>query len=391
MQKKEHNILICKNNRLKLQYPCICRYQSYQRSSVNDQIDIKDFRCNWGTFNDIQKIVLDAPVGTEAATLDVDSAFRCCPILPSQQWNHWNNSYYIDHNAPFSATSAGGVFGRVADAKSAILKSEKIGPSKNWVDDFIFFRFPTSLHPTPVFSYSLIDIYTLVEQHGWPWKESKTKPFALHFKYLGFVWNLDAKTIQIPEQKKHRYLQKLEPWQGGKKFSKKDVESVVGTLTTPFPVHSSFKKSTRNSLSYVIHLPHTKTHRHGQEVTLVDQQATINPITLLKRHLHINNIPSNTHLFSYMSPHGFSSLTKPIFLPQCNKIWHHFGYPCMTGHCFQIGGTTELLIAGTPPDVVKVMGRWSSDSFLRYWRSLNDLAPHYICHLHTRKYRRQHI
>jgi hypothetical protein len=203
------------------------------RSSVNSQINIDDFRCDWGTFNDIRMIVIDAPEGAEAATLDVDSAFRCCPILPSQQCNfiiHWNDSYYVDHNAPFGATSAGGVFGRVADAKSAILKSENLGPSKNWVDDFAFFRFPLTLLPTPTFSYSISDIYALARRLGWPWKESKTRPFSSEFKYLGFVWSLAAKTVQIPEQKKTRYLLKLAPWQVGQKFSRKEVESTLGTL-----------------------------------------------------------------------------------------------------------------------------------------------------------------
>lgn len=185
------------------------------RSSVNDQIDIDDFRCDWGTFNDIRTIIMDAPDGSEAATLDVDSAFRCCPILPSQQRNfiiHWNDSYYIDHDAPFGATSAGGVFGRVADAKSAIISSKGLGPSKNWVDDFVFFRFPILTNPgPPTFSYSLSDIYDLAKPLGWPWKESKTRPFASEFKYLGFTWDLSAKTVQIPTSKKTRYLQKLEP------------------------------------------------------------------------------------------------------------------------------------------------------------------------------------
>ena len=124
------------------------------RSSVNDQINIDDFRCDWGTFNDIRVIVMDAPEGTEATTLDVDSAFRCCPITPSQQQNfiiHWDNKCYIDHDAPFGATSAGGVFGRVADAKSAILKSKKIGPSKNWVDDFVSSGSPSPYTPTLLF------------------------------------------------------------------------------------------------------------------------------------------------------------------------------------------------------------------------------------------------
>ena len=203
------------------------------RSSINDQINIEDFRCDWGTFNDIRMIVMEAPDGTEAATLDVDSAFRCCPIVPSQQGNfivHWDGLYYIDHDAPFGATSAGGVFGRVADAKSAILDSKGLGPSKNWVDDFVFFRIPITPLPFPSFSYALTDIYALAKRLGWPWKESKTRPFAKEFKYLGFLWNLSTKTVQIPEQKKLRYLEKLEPWQTNRKFSKKEVESVLGTL-----------------------------------------------------------------------------------------------------------------------------------------------------------------
>ena len=203
-------------------------------SSINDQIDIEDFRCDWGTFNQIRTIVIDAPAGSEAATLDVDAAFRCCPVIPSQQCNfivRWEDSYFIDHNAPFGATSAGGVFGRVADAKSAILDSVGLGPVKNWVDDFVFFRFPLvpNLNP-PVFSYSLSDIYSVAKRLGWPWKESKTRPFAHEFKYLGFIWSLPDKTVQIPEAKKLRYLSKLEPWRDGQKFSKKDTESVLGTL-----------------------------------------------------------------------------------------------------------------------------------------------------------------
>jgi hypothetical protein len=50
------------------------------------------------------------------------------------------------------------------------------------------------------------------------------------FKYLGFLWSLARKTVQIPEAKKTRYLSKLELWTTGQKFSRKDAESVLGTL-----------------------------------------------------------------------------------------------------------------------------------------------------------------
>jgi hypothetical protein len=45
-------------------------------ASVNDQININDFRCNWGTFNDVRTIVIDAPVNAEAATMDIDMALQ---------------------------------------------------------------------------------------------------------------------------------------------------------------------------------------------------------------------------------------------------------------------------------------------------------------------------
>ena len=44
------------------------------------------------------------------------------------------------------------------------------------------------------------------------------------------MWDLSAKTVQIPAPKKLRYLSKIQPWSANQKFSKKDVESVLGTL-----------------------------------------------------------------------------------------------------------------------------------------------------------------
>ena len=159
--------------------------------------------------------------------------------------------------------------------------------------------------------------------------------------------------------------------------------------TTQLPSRSDFKRSIRNPQSCILHLPHTKTHRHGQDVVLVDQRAPINPITLLKNHLRVNGVHTDEHIFSFTSRDGRQSLRKDPFLKRCNTIWASLGYPRATGHCFRIGGTTELLIAGTPPDVVKATGRWSSESFLRYWRSLDALAPRYIRNLHIFRHRRR--
>ena len=75
----------------------------------------------------------------------------------------------------------------MADAKSAILKLS----SKNWVDYFVFFRFPITLYPQPIYTYSLAN------RLGWPWKESKMHPFSGEFKYFGFTWNLEKNPFRF--------------------------------------------------------------------------------------------------------------------------------------------------------------------------------------------------
>jgi hypothetical protein len=119
----------------------------------------------------------------------------------------------------------------MADAFSSILEYKGFGSLKNWVDDFVFFRYPiSSISSLSSFSYSLANIYALASQLGWPWKDSKAKPFSLHFKYLGFSWSLSAKTIKILPEKKACYVTKLLPWNPDPRFSRKDTESLLGTL-----------------------------------------------------------------------------------------------------------------------------------------------------------------
>jgi hypothetical protein len=97
------------------------------------------------------------------------------------------------------------------------------------VDDFLFFQYRISENP-PTFTYNLDDIYALAEVLGWPWKHSKTRPFSMIFQYIGFIFDLVHKTVQIPDNKKLRYLEKLAQSIHGASFTYKDAESVLGTL-----------------------------------------------------------------------------------------------------------------------------------------------------------------
>lgn len=164
--------------------------------------------------------------------------------------------------------------------------------------------------------------------------------------------------------------------------------------TSHIPARSHLQRSSRNKHSFILHLPRTKTKDDGEDIVLTNQHGPSDPLKILRNHLHVNQLPRKAPMFTYLSKSGPRSLTRRLFLAKCNKIWCKLGYPRTTGHTFRIGGTTELLLAGVPPDVVKTLGRWTSDSFLRYWRFLDAIAPRYCKKVHahrltTRKRKRQ--
>ncbi|KAF9226532.1 hypothetical protein BS17DRAFT_775793 [Gyrodon lividus] len=107
------------------------------------------------------------------------------------------------------------------------------------------------------------------------------------------------------------------------------------------------------------HLPFTEVAKNkGEDVCICCQCGQSDPIAAISNHQVLQTFP--------FSPRGWRCLTKKKLVARCDMIWSAAGIPSITGHSFRIGGTTELLLAGVPPDVVKALGRWSCDAFLRY-------------------------
>lgn len=65
---------------------------------------------------------------------------------------------------------------------------------------------------------------------GWPWVPKKFVDFAFAFLYIGFLWNLTNRTVELPAEKKAKYLERLKPWIDGKTMPLSDAERLIGTL-----------------------------------------------------------------------------------------------------------------------------------------------------------------
>ncbi|KAF8599400.1 hypothetical protein BDV93DRAFT_477440 [Ceratobasidium sp. AG-I] len=147
-----------------------------------------------------------------------------------------------------------------------------------------------------------------------------------------------------------------------------------------FPSRSSLALPDANGIR-TLSLPRTKTRRaSGDNVHITQQEEPINPEQAIKNHFHINNsLAAHDHLFAFRAPTTNTThcLTKEVFINRCNEIWSNHGLERFTGHAFRIGGTSTLLRNGVDPNIVKELGRWSSDAFFKYWRDIPAIASNH--------------
>ena len=265
-------------------------------TSVNAHIDSDDFPCTWGTFATVALIIARLPPGSQASVRDVAEAYRTIPAKPDQ-WPglvirlQADDQYAINVCNNFGLTSAGGVYGMVADAGADMFRGQGMGPVAKWVDDHIFFRIPRTrlsdynnqraewhreiqahggrrqegsriwyggkdlpndsteefdedcsakLHdlantsPRPAadqkFAYADVDIDKLSDHLGIKWEASKSIPFGEEVAYLGFRWNLRSRVVYLPDEKKARYLAVIGEWKGKRTHDLIETQRLYGKL-----------------------------------------------------------------------------------------------------------------------------------------------------------------
>ena len=191
----------------------------------------------------------------------------------------------------FGLTSAMGIYGEIGDATLDIFRAQGIGPVSKWVDDHIFFRIPCvhravynlqrqlwsdiitrnggrhqsgsrfwyqgesmpddspaefdedAAHPITdysslpnrsstdsLFTYCDADIDRISEKLGIPWEPSKTIPFSSVVLYLGFDWDLSARSVAIPERKRAKYSTAINDWFTHPTHDLEEVQKLYGKL-----------------------------------------------------------------------------------------------------------------------------------------------------------------
>lgn len=232
-------------------------------ASVNEGVCSDDFPTAWGTFDEAVKMLLSLPDGAEAATFDIRAAYRVTPIRPDQQnalCLIWRGKVYIDRAVMFGLASSAGVFGAVADMIVAISLAHGFGPMCKWVDDFLVIRLPGQ-------RWTEADFVQTTGMLGVPWAPEKTRPFAFRQRYLGFIWDLAQRTVELPQDKLDEIKAMLDLWTTSKDtFTARDCARLHGKLahiSSIFPLIRPFLRSMARLYSSFmtsrarLHIPHS--------------------------------------------------------------------------------------------------------------------------------------
>ncbi|KIJ05117.1 hypothetical protein PAXINDRAFT_21600 [Paxillus involutus ATCC 200175] len=127
-------------------------------------------------------------------------------------------------------------------------------------------------------------------------------------------------------------------------------------------------------------IPSTKTSSDGEEVHCAPHEppSSTDPRNAIETHFRINHDEPHANLFSWRHPSGtMRPLSKKEVIKRIDTIAKAYpNLPDLKGHSLRIGGTLHYLLNGVPFDVVKTMGRWSSESFTLYLR-------HHALSVHT--------
>jgi hypothetical protein len=76
----------------------------------------------------------------------------------------------------------------------------------------------------------MADIDSFSDELGIPWEHAKDIPFSPVITYIGFRWDIEARTVSIPETKKTKYLIAIAAWKARRTHTLEDAQQLHGKL-----------------------------------------------------------------------------------------------------------------------------------------------------------------
>ena len=199
-------------------------------SSVNNGIDNAHFLLRYSTVNNAIDSIMRLGRGALMAKIDVKSAFRLCPVHPSDHHllgMRWNGQFYYDQVLPYGFRSAPFIFNCLADALEWIAIDRGVRPIHHYLDDFFVAGAPCTDRCT----HHLHTLTSLCAALRIPLAGDKRDEPTTCLEYQGALPDSALHEARLPPNELQAIHVSLATWADRHSCSKRELLSLIGTLS----------------------------------------------------------------------------------------------------------------------------------------------------------------
>ena len=198
--------------------------------AVNEGIDREQFSVVYSSFDEAVRLVARLGSGAFLAKLDVQHAFRLCPVrldqLPLLGFR-WEGRYFVDTRLPFGSRSSPFIFTQFADLLHWILHNVYyIAFILHYLDDYFL-----CAGSREACAQDMSRMQGACAFLGVPLAAGKTAGPTQQLTYLGIEIDAAAQVVRLPQVKLAALLVLLAAWRGRKKCTKRELLSLIGSLS----------------------------------------------------------------------------------------------------------------------------------------------------------------
>ena len=198
-------------------------------SSINDGIDTTACSLSYVTVQEVAHRAVSMGKGSLLAKIDIKSAYRLIPVSPlDRTWLGmcWKEQIYVDSKLPFDLRSAPKIFNALADALEWCMVEAGVQTVYHYLDDFIVVGPPSS----EICAEHLQILHKVCNDLGVPLAQEKQEGPDTTITFLGITIDTINQELRLPEEKLKRLLETLSQWEQRKSCTRKELESLIGSL-----------------------------------------------------------------------------------------------------------------------------------------------------------------
>ena len=142
-----------------------------------------------------------------------------------------------------------------------------------------------------------------------------------------------------------------------------------------------------DNMSYIFLLRSSKNEPFHKGVSIIIyENSDFQPVNTMTRYIELRkNLGARLQSPLFIeSEHSCLLLSRDTFIKYLRLLLEKLGYDVgkFSGHSFRIGAATSTAACGVEDHIIQTLGRWSSDCYIRYIRTSNNVirkAQHKMC------------